>query len=296
VPAKKFAPTVPQFETSKDYPCETNISRPEVALKQIILEADDSDDPASLSALPCNRYQRFPSTEADIRALLNLSAPERIAAFAEPNADYDGYRVSEALVFFIRRALTESDNRTVSALFAHLIKRCQLYFRRSIRGFDEDTRQAIQDDVLQTLITTILKPDDSADYLECRFWHYMKRRVITALAAAVKRRERAESLLDDCREDEDGPSGSTVLSIADHSLSPEQLVLIEDGLSVLPPELRELYILRFKEEWPVGDERVQSNPDDPTLADRYGITPRAIRKRLAKAEAILTRYRSQAND
>lgn len=240
--------------------------------------------PTLIRALTRNGYIRTPRAEADIRKAIPLSGSQLDEAFV-PGEDESNHLCVEALVFVIREQLRAGERRSAERLFALLVARCQRALRSMIRGVSDDARYDIQADVLSDLARLLLADDDSADFLEARFWLYLRRRATTARAAWL--RSSRTYVLDDDPDDRNSGVGEKAIS---PELSPEDMSVLRDALERLPPELRELVILKHYEGWRVGDEsHSRSNPDEPTLSEKYGITPRAVRKRLAKAEALLTR-------
>lgn len=241
-------------------------------------------DPTVIRALTRNGYTRTPQAEADIRKAIPLTERQLAEAFA-PAEDANTHLCAEALVFFIRDQLRKDQRRSAERLFALLVARCQRALRLMIRGVSDDARYDIQAEVLADLARLLLSTDDSADFLETRFWLYLRRRATTARTAWL--RSSRTYVLED--HTDDGRSG-VVEQAASPDLSPEDLSVLHNALERLPPELRELVILRYYEGWRVGDEGpIRSDPGEPTLSERYGISPRAVRKRLAKAKALLTR-------
>ena len=241
-------------------------------------------NPTLIRALTRNGYTRTPRAEADIRKAISLTGRQLAEAFA-PAEGESTHLCAEALVFFIREQLRKGERRSAERLFALLVARCQRALRTMIRGVSDDGRYDIQADVLADLARLLLAVDDSADFLEARFWLYLRRRATTARSAWL--RSSRTYVLDD--DSDDGRSGVEDKAVS-LDLSPEDLNVLRDALERLPPELRELVILKHYEGWRVGDEgQARSNPMEPTLSEKYEITPRAVRKRLAKAEALLTR-------
>lgn len=241
-----------------------------------------SDSPL-IPALTRNGYTRTERAEADIRKAWSLRGCDLAAAFVTDEKDTTHLSV-EALVFFIRRELTAGDQRSAEALFSLLVARAEKALRSMIRGVDDDARYDIQADVLADLTRLILADDDSGDFLQSRFWLYLRRRATTARATWL----RSRWSFDDHRAADENADEEA--AIASQEISPEDRAVMVDALNRLPPELRELVVLKHYEGWRVGDEtREQDQPAEPTLAERYGITPRGVRKRLAKAEAMLTR-------
>jgi DNA-directed RNA polymerase specialized sigma24 family protein len=230
-----------------------------------------------------NGYTRTEKAQADIEEAWPLKGRDLAAAF-DVDGGSPGHLCVEALVFFVRRELNSGDRRTAEALFSTLVIRAQRGLRTMIRGVDDDARQDMQSDVLADMTRLILADDDSGDFLQSRFWLYLRRRATTARVAWL--RSKRTYVLDTERFDDGTPDDQ----IASSDLSPEDCAMVRDALDRLSPELRELVILRHYEGWRVGDEPTdRRDTADPTLAERYGITPRGVRKRLAKAEALLTK-------
>jgi RNA polymerase sigma factor (sigma-70 family) len=260
------------------------------------LSGAGADDPAPVAPIPPltrNGYQRRPDTDVDIRALLGLRGAALLGGFRESRPDVSGYRLTEALIFFLRRAMLEEDDRIVSGLFGLLYDRCRPFLRDQVRGFAEDVREDILASIYEDMTKLLLRDDDASDFLQQSFWLYLKRRSITAIGRALTERRRTP-LLDDMTADSgEEESASRIDSIRDYEISPEERALIRDGLAQLPADLSELFVLRYMEGWRIGDDRTAGLGDasEPTLAERYGITPRAVRKRLARAEELLRQYR-----
>lgn len=239
-----------------------------------------------------NGYNRTARTEADIRAIHGHSAANLVQQFRTCGEDDPGGRTTEALVHFIRLHLARSDRRTAEALFNCLIERCQRRLRGAIRGVSEDARADIQATILEDMVRLLLAEDDGADFLECRFWLYLKRRMVSARFAWLRAHFRSP-LVEDLGPDTGGP-GLDDRQVS-NDLSPEDMAVLADALDRLPVHLRELMVLRHYAGWKVGDETGTAGATgEPTLTDRYGITPRAIRKRLAKAAAILNEDQKDA--
>lgn len=252
-----------------------------------IAERARPTEPIAPPPLTRNGYTRTARAERDIVDLRTLHAGELANAFRLPDDPAGGGRSTEALVHFVRREALGGDRRTAEALFALLVERVGRQLRGAIRGVDEDGRADIQGEVLADMARLILAEDDSGDFLQSRFWLYLRRRTATARADWLRARARL-LLADDLPRDESGAEPLVADGIASGDLSPEDSAILADALGRLPPELRELVVLRHYEGWRLGDEASERRADgDPTLAERYGITPRAVRKRLARAEAIL---------
>jgi RNA polymerase sigma factor (sigma-70 family) len=224
-------------------------------------------------------------------SVLPFTGTKLTAAFAQGEEGRPGHLAAEALVFFIRRELTKGGGHIAEALFGLLVERCLRAFRSMVRGVDEDGRDDIQAEVLADLTRLLLSGDDSGDFLQCRFWLYLRRRTVTARANWL--RSKHSLLLSDDLIDEAGTGPAAENLVEDGDLSPEDRAILSNALARLPPDLRELVVLRHYEGWRVGDEPAERRQaSDPSLAERYGITPRGVRKRLARAEALLKTERT----
>lgn len=245
-------------------------------------------DLADIPSLTRNGYKRTPRANVDIAALLGLGREELVEQFRDADETHAGHRCVEALIFFIRKAVADGDRRLVEALFDYLIKRCQGYFRSALRGLDEEARADLQSEILADLTRLLLASDDSGDFLQSRFWLCLRRRTVTARAQWIKRERRMAPT------ESEGDDDLPAIETADIDLSPEDRAILADALGRLPPELRELVILHHFEGWRIGDEPAdRRDPEDPTLSELTGITPRGVRKRLARAKAMLADRKDQ---
>ncbi len=250
----------------------------------------------AIPPLTRNGYQRRPETEVDIRALLGLRGAALLDGFRESRPEAAGYRKTEALIFFLRRALVEEDDRTVRGLFRILYDRCRQLLRNQIRGFNDDMREEILARFYEKLTELLLRDDDICDFMQHSFGRVLRLRTLSVIEQVVAEQQRLP-LIDDLRaESGEQDERSRIDTIADGGLSAEQHMLIRDSLARLPEDMRELVILRYLDGWRVGDDRGTAGEaaGEPTLAELYRITPRAVRKRLAKADALLEQYRKDS--
>lgn len=255
--------------------------------KHVIAKMSSADQP---DAARCATHHR-PSAEtiSDIARLTPMRGRELIEAFRLAFGQ-TGFCTDEALVFFAMRACAEDDKRTINGLFDILIARCQRFFRGQMKGMrSADERMDAQAIVLEQLSKAIIEGKEKNGFMIRRFRLWLQKRTYSAIEKVANRR-RKEALFDDCVTSDDEDESRIVL-VREHALSPEEILLINDGLAVLPQDLRQLYILRYYQDWRVGDDRTAADPGDPTLADLYGVSATAIKKRLAKAEKLLAEYR-----
>ena len=137
-----------------------------------------------------NGYTRTSKAEADILALRELPARALVRAFETKDENDPSYRCPEALVFFIRRAVLQGDRAIVDALFSVLLRRCQPFFRTAVRGLDEDARADVQAEVISDMVRLLTAKDDGGDFLQTRFWLYLRRKTVTARSDWMRRRQR----------------------------------------------------------------------------------------------------------
>ena len=234
-------------------------------------------------------YKRLPATERQIAEAAVLDAKALLARAQHGDEVEPGYLAAETLVHFIRRADRNNDLKLRDNLFRELFEHCKPFFRGQFRAFDKTTRQDLQQEVLKKVVEAILALDDRADFLEVRFWTYLKRRTIDACKSAFADTNDTESL-DTGYWGEGESEGRTKLeSQVDGRLSPEKLAMVSEGLAKLPPKLRRVFLLRHAVGMAIGSD----GPDDDspgdklTLAQHFGCTGRTIRSWLKKADDLL---------
>ena len=254
------------------------------------VDVSDTDDPSDIPRL--TGYARSAQAEQDIRDLSPLEGAELVDAFRETNDKASDYRQTEAVLAYLRRAIVRKNKREIAGLNDLLTKRCQGYFASAMRGVrNVEERMDIQQQILADISAALTQGRREDEYLQARFWRWLKlrtlRRITEAKAARVK-----HPLADDYTVEGEDDHSSRVDDVASSEMSAEDRLLLMEGLAQLPDDLRTLYVMRYLEGWEVGNDRnPTSDPNDPTLAEYFGITARAINKRLAKAEKLLASYR-----
>jgi DNA-directed RNA polymerase specialized sigma24 family protein len=234
-------------------------------------------------------YKRLPATERQIAEAAVLDAKSLLARAQRRDEAEPEYLAPETLVHFIRRADRNNERKLRDDLFRELFERCKPFFRGQFRTFDKSAREDLQQEVLKKVVEAILATDDRADFLEVRFWKYLKRRTIDACKAAFGQTDDTESL-DTGYLGEGESEGRTKLeSQVDGRLSPEKLAIVSEGLAKLPPKLRRVFVLRHVVGMAIGDDDLDDDPpgDTLTLAQHFGCTGRTIRSWLKKADYLL---------
>jgi hypothetical protein len=229
-------------------------------------------------------YRRLPETVRQIEAAIDLSSHDLVAWAKITEIDHPRYLGSEALVFFVRRALAEHDGTTTADLMAALTDRSIAPVAAGLRGFDEEERRDIVQTVLCRLTELLLADDDRGDFAQVRFWTVLKRLRLSACAEQRGFTARFDQF------DED--NGATLMCDPDGQLSPEEFAQLDEGLRVLDPHLRRVFIMRHYQGWKIGPEPPnEEDPNDPSLAGYFGKSSRTIRNWLGKAEAALAPFR-----
>jgi DNA-directed RNA polymerase specialized sigma24 family protein len=254
-------------------------------LKPTIAEVGRRSSP--VAPLTRRGYKRLPEIETQIAEAGMLDATALLARARHREAE-SGYLAPESLVHFIRRADRDGNQKLRDELFRELFGRCKPFFRGQFRAFDRAMREDLQQEVSKKVVEAILARDDRADFLEARFWKYLKARSIDACRPVFVHKDRVESL--DTGYSGDGESeGRTKLeSQADPMLSPEELAMVSKGLATLPPKLRLVFVLRHAVGMAIGaDNPADDPPGKLTLAQHFDCSGRTIRSWLEKADDLL---------
>lgn len=250
---------------------------------------EPGERPSPVRPLTRRGYERLPETERQIAEAAVLDEKALLARAQHRDEGESQYLAPETLVHFIRRADRNKDFKLRDDLFRELFGRCTPFFRGQFRAFDKNTREDLQQEVLKKVVEAILAPDDRADFLEVRFWKFMRARAIDACRSMFAQTDDKESL-DTGYLGEGESEGRTKLeSQVDGKLSPEKLAMVSEGLAKLPPNLRQVFVLRHVVGMAIGGD----DPDDGppagklTLAQHFGCSGRTIRNWLKKADALL---------
>lgn len=239
-------------------------------------------------------YKRLPSVDRQIADALDLD-PESLVRLAQGQGEGAvGSMLTEALVYFIRRAIRDRDEKTRDELIRELLQRCNPHFRGKFRGFNQEDRKDLQSEVQTKIIEDLFARDDRGDFMQVRFWKYLERKCIDACRTILRQTSQTESL-------ETGYSGNDVSEgltkldqEVDGQLSPEEFAMISEGLEVLPPHLRQVFVLRHRVGMNIGSD----NPSwvrgkELTIAAGLGLTGRTIRNWLNEAERLLAEFREK---
>lgn len=256
--------------------------------------AEKADDCLTIKPLTRRGYKRLAATEQQIVKAAGLDAKGLLGRAQNSDDTAPEYLSPETLVYFIRRADSDGDVGVRDGLFRELLERCKPFFRGQFRGFDKETREDMQGDVLHKVVEDILAHDDRADFMEVRFWSYLKRRTVDACRTALPHRNDTESLDTGffVEGESDGPTKLELLK--DTRLNPEQLTMMSEGLAKLSPRLRKVFVLRHVVGMAIGSDNPDDDPPDKlTLARQFGCSGRTIRNWLKEADDLLASFREK---
>ena len=256
--------------------------------------AEAEDEPPSVSPLTRRGYRRTKATQRQIADALGLGAAELVVRTQQRDENAPDYMSAEALVFFLRRADRSGDGKTRDALIRELLERCTPFFRGQFRGCSKEDREDLQGEVITALVDDLLDPSDRGDFMQARFWLYLRRKTIDASKVIFRHSGDTESL-DTGFSGEAESEGQTKLDAqVDQRLSPEEVMMLSAGLATLPPRLREVFLLRHYVGMKIGTDNPAGDPqNEMTLAQRYGRSGRTIHNWLKEAEAQLARFREK---
>lgn len=243
-------------------------------------------------------YRRLDAVEAQIAAALELERRARVERARISDRERADFLQAECVVYLIREAYRDGDNQVVDDLAGILIDRCAVVLAAKLRKLGPDMAAEASDEVIELLFAKIIDLDsDVSDYYQVRFWAGLESLAISAFRRYLWQVKQAADVLplsalagqEIEQDDSDDAVQHTAASTdyRDPVLSPEQFVLCEDALVLLPEPIRSAFALRYYANWPIESQ----DPDVPTLSEAFGVTPRAIRKWFEKADKILENWR-----
>lgn len=256
--------------------------------------AEAKDESPLVNPLTRRGYKRTKATQRQIADASALGSAELIARARERDEKAPDYMAAEALVYFIRRADGAGDDRTRDALIRELVQRCTVFFRGQFRGCSKEDREDLQGEVLTALVDDLLDPSNRGDFMQVRFWLYLKRKTIDASRVIFRHSGDTESLDTGFSGDTESEGQTKLDAQADNRISPEEVMMLSEGIATLPPRLREVFLLRHYVGMKIGaDNPADDAPKEMTLAQRYGRSGRTIHNWLKEAEAQLARFREK---
>ena len=256
-----------------------------------------SDEPPVVKPLMRNGYRRLAKVELQIADAAMLDGPAIVERARQRDEGAPNFLGPEALVYFIRDAVGNGEERIRDGLIRELLERCNPHFRGTFRGFSREDREDLQGEVLRMIVEDLLASDDRGDFMQVRFWSYLKRRCIDACRVTFRHTEDTESLETGFL-GEGGSEGQTRLDReVDPQLSPEALAMISEALKQLPQNLRHVFLLRHYVGMKIGtDSLADDDGGELTIAAQFGRTGRTIRNWLNEASRLLAEFQEEQDD
>ena len=256
-----------------------------------------SDELPVVKPLTRNGYRRLAKVDLQIADAVTLDGTAIVERARLRDEGAPDFLAPEALVYFIRDAVRKGDERLRDRLIRELLERCNPHFCGRFRGFSREDREDLQGEVLKMIVEDLFSPDDRGDFMQVRFWAYLKKRCIDACRVTFRHAEDTESL-ETGYSGEGGSEGQTKLDReVDPQLSPEELVMISEGLKQLPQNLRYAFLLRHYVGMKIGPDRLADDDGgELTIAAQFGRTGRTIRNWLNEASRLLAEFQEKHDD
>jgi DNA-directed RNA polymerase specialized sigma24 family protein len=221
------------------------------------------------------RYERLPAVTRQIE---DASALPMSALL---NQARSGAFRAETLVYFIKKHHIDNDPVVYYELYRLLIFRhASPRLSKAFRGFDEHTQKDLQQQASLMIVEDIAAEDESGDWAQILFQHYLTSIILTLRRSARRERARAnkfnpayEALV---IEDDRG---------ADAANREKRRFVVGRALMRVPKLLRQIVYERH-----VKGERVGSDDKSDTrnsIARKYGTSGRTARTRIREGERRL---------
>ena len=223
-------------------------------------------DEPRINVPPLERGTRPPKVEAELTRLYSLTDEQRLDIFRTSAQTGSGCSC-EALVHFCSRARAADDERLVALTFEALAKTATPMLSSLAWSRIPADREDHAQDILKYTFKAIQA--GRADFLECRFAAFAKRRTIDLFR---KENRQFESQL---VRDEPVENHDPLEAVPDRRLDPEDETMLREALGKLPRRLRQPFIQHL---W---------GRTNAEIARLYGVTARTVYTWLKEASRIL---------
>lgn len=243
-------------------------------------------------------YARPPAIESRLEELLRATADEQLALAKSTEKDSSRYLPHECIVYLVREAALAYDSERYHTLAAVLLKRVTRGIERKLRalGVAEDDVDDVHQEVVLAMMTAIITP--SGEFFQIRFRSALYRQLLKSFDAYARSRRRlkSEQSLDapaEKREGIDGEDGVTfgqlLESGEDVAADVERRLLIPEALEAIGnPQHRKAFLLHHYHGWQIES----TDPNEPTLSELFGRTPKMVRNWLRTADRQLADWRA----
>jgi hypothetical protein len=236
--------------------------------------------PLTCSGRDGKLYQRRKDIEARIASIINLDTSNWVA---------EAKGLPAEVLVYLTRAIASFDADVAGRLIFELSDRTHRVVIRWARGFSKIEIEEIVHTIDRQIIELVLVPEPSnqSEILEVAFSEVVKRWTLKEVSKVQNRPSSSKKSVDTEnppeRPDEGVGAQERLLQMEDAARLPELLRKAEGA--VRDPRHYEVLVLRYCYDWPIES----NDPEEPTLAKRYGVSPRQIRNWIAKGlETIRT--------
>ena len=246
-------------------------------------------------------YQRLAVVDVQIQAALSLDrgALRRRSQITDKGSP--DFLKEECLVYLIRHYHGAGNRDCVNDLSKSLLSRCATWINGQLSSLGDEATTEGYSDVVKSLFERILElGSDRGDFLQVRFWLYLKKLTVQAYSKQLKQLDiqqdcipltslagndggDADALTHKGREQ--APSTLTTCTVESEEIEE----LIHEALSQLEEPLRSAYLLRHHKGWLIEHQ----DPTVRTISRHFNKTPRTIRNWLARAEERLAEWRGE---
>jgi DNA-directed RNA polymerase specialized sigma24 family protein len=241
-------------------------------------------------------YQRDVAVEKQIQSAIILTDERIIANARIREKEAEAYLQEEAIVYLIKMSKQEDNENLYNALSNILLERIEHQVKFYLRSFDIGLKEDAYNEFLARLFQHILRTDGKGDFLQVKFWLALNRLAISVFRRFQSREKRERKLLDpgefSAREENDkGEEDADEDFIEPERLIPgenrwssvEQWSLILEAMQNLDENVRRAYFLNHFLGWQIES----IDPNESSVSDHFGKTPKTIRNWLHKADAAL---------
>lgn len=258
----------------------------------------------------CNKaqvlYQRDAAVEKQIQSAIILTDEQIIANARIREKQADDYLQEEAIVYLIKMSKQEENENLYNALSNVLLERIGHQVKYYFRSFSQGLKEDAYNEFLARLFQQILRTDGKGDFFQVKFWLALNGLAVTVFRRFQSREQRERKLLDpgefsEREENNDGEEDTDDDFVEPERLIPgenrwsliEQWSLIEEAMQNLEGDVREAYFLHHFLGWQI--ETI--DPNESSVSDHFGKTPKTIRNWFHKADATLEKkWRGDHNE
>lgn len=235
-------------------------------------------------------YQRDVAVETRLREILQIDEAGLLALLRVKAKDDERFLPAEILVYLMREASLARKNEFREAIAEILYQRCEKTAARQARRaiYNDDAAAECAANILQELFAKLGDVvADKADFAQVRFNLFFKR-IINNQIQQTRKILRQDLLADSLDEPQDEDAAPLEIE-AKPEMSYESREFIDKALQILPPDIRQAFLLRHRAGWQIES----ADPTEMTISKYFGKTEKTIRNWLKKADDLLREWRDE---